>query len=93
MVYGSCATPANLQGRPLRDHFVAFRAPMTFVRFPDDPIAPRANVRELMSFYACAPQAEVEIAPAEAAVAEIGHFGFFRESCAGLWSRTLDWLA
>ena len=81
------------QGRPLRDHFVTFRAPMTFICFTDDTTAPQANVRELMSFYSEAPKTEAAITPTEAGLAEIGHFGFFRETCASLWPRVLDALA
>jgi predicted alpha/beta hydrolase len=79
-------------GVALREHFHAFRRPMTFIGFPDDATAPDANIRALMDFYAHAPKRQVTIDPAEAGVAEIGHFGFFRETCAGLWPRVAEML-
>jgi predicted alpha/beta hydrolase len=77
-------------GRALREHFHAFRAPMTFLRFPDDPTAPAAHVQALMSFYAHAPRRELVIDPAAEGLDEIGHFGFFREGCAKLWPRVVE---
>ena len=78
------------EGRPLREHFHAFAAPMTFLRFPDDPTAPAATVQALMGFYANAPRREVVIDPATEGLEEIGHFGFFREGCARLWPRVTE---
>ena len=78
------------EGRALREHFHAVRAPMTFLRFPDDPTAPASCVQALMDFYAHAPKREVVIDPAAEGLDEIGHFGFFREGCAKLWPRVTE---
>ncbi len=80
-------------GRPFGPaHFQDATFPLRAVYFTDDPIATAANVPALLALY---DRADVEtqwIAAAEAGVPEIGHLGFFRSSCAVLWSEQLAWL-
>ena len=76
-------------GEPLRTHFKAIHQSMRFFAFADDDIAPLAAVEALMGFYANAPRTLDLIAPAQVALADIGHFEAFRPSHNVLWPRLL----
>lgn len=60
----------------------------------DDPFfAPAAAVRALASYYTQAAVQIIHVTPADFGVAEIGHFGFFREGMAeSAWRQSADWL-
>lgn len=82
------------RGRPLREHYHAYRGPMRFIAIGDDPFyAPLPAVRALAGFYA---QAQVEVQlrqPGDWGMRRIGHFGFFRSDMARTgWDEVADWL-
>lgn len=91
-----CRNPQYMvddDGRPLRPHFASFRAPILAYSFADDPFAPRRAVDALLGFYENADVTRRHLAPADAGVGSIGHFGFFREPMrATLWSEAATWL-
>lgn len=70
----------------------ALRTPMLVLRVSDDRYAPAAAVQALHAEYAAAPQEHRVIAPEDAGLARLGHFGFFRASAASLWPPLVDWL-
>lgn len=66
-------------------------APILAWSFHDDAIAPRPAVEALLGRYASAPL--VHHHHVERGVANLGHFGFFRDGVApDLWAETLDFL-
>ena len=91
-----CRNPhyiSDERGRPLREHFDAYRGRMRFYAIADDAFyAPLAAVRELAGFYRNA-QTEVRVLDGGAfGLRRVGHFGFFRRDAQALWPETLDWL-
>ena len=67
-------------GETRRPGFARVRAPMLALSFADDPYAPPAAVEWLLQQYGAASITRRHIAPADAGVGRIGHFGFFRPS-------------
>lgn len=81
------------EGRPLRDGFARFRAPIRAYSFTDDGYAPRRAVEALLGFYVNSQKEHRHVAPAELGERTIGHFGFFRERFRdSLWRESADWL-
>lgn len=82
-------------GRPIREHYETFRAPIRSYSFDDDSFAPEAAVAHLLSFYSAAPREHKHLEPADAGVRSIGHLSFFRarKFRDTLWRETADWLA
>jgi predicted alpha/beta hydrolase len=80
-------------GKPKREHFEKFKAPILYYSFADDIYAPPAAVEHLMSFYASAAKSGHHIVPSELGLRSIGHFGFFREKMKPLlWTEAAAWL-
>jgi predicted alpha/beta hydrolase len=80
-------------GKPKREHFERFKAPISYYSFADDIYAPSAAVEHLMSFYTSAAKSGRHILPSELGFPSIGHFGFFREKMKPLlWAETAEWL-
>jgi len=80
-------------GNTIRQYFDAFKAPILFYSFADDPYAPRSAVEHMMNCYTNAEKSWRHIDPHEIGVKAIGHFGFFREQMkSALWAETADWL-
>lgn len=74
-------------------HFPNYRQPLMALCIADDPWAPRPTVELLCSGFKSTSPDIVTVSPADAGVAAIGHFGFFRpEHRATLWKRAADWL-
>ncbi|WP_051362286.1 alpha/beta hydrolase family protein [Solimonas soli] len=91
-----CRSPhyiSDARGRPLREHFDAYRGRMRFYAIADDAFyAPLAAVRELAGFYRHA-RSDVRVLDGRAhGLHRLGHFGFFRSEARVLWPLTLAWL-
>ena len=72
------------------DRYAAVRNPILSLSFTDDEFMSAAAVDRLHALYAGAPRTMRRIAPAEAGVARVGHFGFYRERTGGrLWREAL----
>jgi len=83
----------DAEGRPLRENFRKFRAPIRAYSFADDPYAPRRAVEALLDFYANAPHTLTHVRPSDVGAGAIGHFGFFRDRFrASLWRDSAQWL-
>ena len=67
-------------GEPTRALFASVTAPMTSLSFTDDEMMSAESTRSLHGFYTGTQVRMVRISPAEAGVARIGHFGFFRRA-------------
>lgn len=92
-----CMTPGFLFDDPTlpeRGNFVLFRAPIRFIQIADDPWGTAAAVGNMAEhFTSSADRSTWRVAPADAGVAKIGHFGFFRpELRPTLWKDAADWL-
>ncbi|MFT4046595.1 MAG: alpha/beta fold hydrolase [Solimonas sp.] len=91
-----CRNPhyiSDERGRPLREHFDAYRGRMRFYAIADDTFyAPLAAVRELARFYRHA-DVDVRVLNGHAhGLRRVGHFGFFRGNARALWPLTIEWL-
>jgi predicted alpha/beta hydrolase len=72
------------------DRYGAVRLPILSLSFSDDELMSGAAVDRLHAFYTGAQRTMRRIEPAEAGVARVGHFGFFREKTGGkLWREVL----
>lgn len=69
-----------------RELYAAVRTPIVSLSFTDDEFMSARNTESIHGFYANAPRRMKRLAPADAGVARIGHFGFFREGLARLWA-------
>lgn len=93
-----CMEPRYLAaffGRTIRVHdYDAFRAPLLWLSFADDPIATARNVPPLQQLYRATSIDDRRLAPRELGLSAVGHLGFFRESGrSALWPLVIDWLA
>jgi predicted alpha/beta hydrolase len=84
-----CRTPAYLGDWSGHERF---RAPLYVLGFTDDPFAPPRSVMALHDRYGSADQVRRILAPGEASLPRIGHFGFFRPEAARLWEDVGGWL-
>jgi predicted alpha/beta hydrolase len=81
-------------GDARRPGYARVRAPMLALSFDDDPYAPPAAVEWLIEQYGAAAITRRRIAPADAGVRHIGHFGFFRPAAEStLWHYAATWLS
>jgi predicted alpha/beta hydrolase len=92
-----CMAPEFLFGDETlaeRIYFSRFVAPMRFIQVADDPWGTPAAVGHMADhFTASVDRAVWQVTPAEAGVAKVGHFGFFRSELRDtLWKRATDWL-
>jgi predicted alpha/beta hydrolase len=86
--------PADLRTHMLLDRCAALARPALLVSIADDAFATPRGVERLL---ACYPRLAIErrlvLAPADAGVSRLGHFGFFsRKAGAALWPRLLELL-
>jgi predicted alpha/beta hydrolase len=65
-------------GEHVRAQFAAVRTPIVSLSFVDDELMSARNTESIHGFYLNAPRTMKRIAPADAGVRRIGHFGFFR---------------
>ncbi|TQF15000.1 alpha/beta fold hydrolase [Myxococcus llanfairpwllgwyngyllgogerychwyrndrobwllllantysiliogogogochensis] len=91
-----CLSPDYLLsegGEARREAFASLYLPLRAYSFSDDPIASKASVEHLLSFYADALVEHRRLTPKDVGQA-IGHFGFFRENFRDtLWEDAVEWLA
>jgi len=81
-----CANPhyaVDDRGRPDRDGFRSFAAPILALSFEDDDLIVRRAVDDLHGWFQAAPVTRRHLTPEELGVDGVGHFGFFRN--AALW--------
>lgn len=70
--------------------YAACTTPVTSLSFTDDEFMSARNTAALHALYSAAPLAHTRLTPADAGVARIGHFGFFRPAASDtLWPRLL----
>lgn len=72
-----------------RRQYAAVRTPIVSLSFTDDEFMSARNTESIHGFYVNAPRRMKRLAPAEAGVPRIGHFGFFRAGFARVWSAHL----
>jgi len=73
--------------------YVRLRMPVLAYSFADDRIAPRPSVEALLVHYPHCAIRHVHLAPDEAELNSVGHFGFFREHARHrLWPEAAAWL-
>jgi predicted alpha/beta hydrolase len=94
---GWCMTPGFLfddATLPERGNFLRLRAPLRVAQIADDPWGTPAAVEHMAGHFAASTDRSIwRVTPADAGVAKIGHFGFFRpEMRATLWQAAADWL-
>jgi predicted alpha/beta hydrolase len=94
---GWCMQPEFLFGDPTlaeTGNFPNFKAPLRVAQISDDPWGTEAAVGHMTAHYTgSADRSMWRIAPADAGVAKIGHFGFFRPEMRGtLWREAAAWL-
>ena len=78
------------EGAGARKLYAAVTTPIVSLSFTDDEFMSARNTESLHAFYRNAPRTMKRIAPAEAGVRRIGHFGFFRATLAeALWRKHL----
>jgi predicted alpha/beta hydrolase len=92
-----CLSPEYLMsegGRERRERYAAVRTPMLVMSFTDDEYMSAPSIDALHGWYAGAPRQPRRIAPAQAGLEGIGHFGFFRERTGRqrLWPELLHWI-
>jgi predicted alpha/beta hydrolase len=85
----------GVEGPDVRALFASVTAPITAISFTDDELMSEASIASLHGFYTGTAVKSVRLAPEDAGLERIGHFGFFRpEMRAPLWeSRLRDELA
>lgn len=84
---------SDADGRPIREHFHAYRGRLRFYVIDDDRFfAPANAVRALASYFTQADVQIVHVTPADYDVPAIGHFGFFRDGMERAWHQTAEWL-
>ena len=87
-----CRSRSYLLRDATPESYAAVRAPLLAISIADDPLAPRAAVDWLAGLYGATSRDRVHLAPADAGLRAIGHFGFFREASAPAWPRVSDFL-
>jgi len=76
-----CLSPDYMMGEGgerLRARYASVHNPILSLSFTDDEFMSERNVASLHGFYAAAPREMRRLAPQDAGVRAIGHFGFFR---------------
>ena len=68
----------GVEGEPLRAQYAAVRTPITSLSFTDDDYMSAKNTEQIHGFYINARKNMQRIAPQDAGVTHIGHFGFFK---------------
>ncbi len=75
----------------LESEYAAFDAPIRALSFTDDEFMSARNTDELYALYTGTAVDATRVAPRDAGLSRIGHFGFFRQDYEqALWPRTLD---
>jgi predicted alpha/beta hydrolase len=83
----------GVEGDLMRERYRRVTLPMLSLSFTDDEYMSERNVAVLHAFYARARRDMRRVAPHDAGLARVGHFGFFRpDAGARLWPLMLDWV-
>jgi predicted alpha/beta hydrolase len=86
-----CLNPhyhVGAEGDALRRQFEAVRFPLVALSITDDELMTERGTRVLVDCYPNAPRRIERVAPADASVTRIGHFGLFRDQFQStLWAR------
>jgi predicted alpha/beta hydrolase len=81
------------EGLPGLTNFASYQGAMRALCVSDDPWATRPAVELLCAGFSAIKPEVVTVTPAEAGVAKIGHFGFFRsEHRDTLWRGAAEWI-
>ena len=85
------AGPEHDRTRRLINRCATLERPVQLVTISDDPFATVASATRLLSSYypRLLPRQHIVVAPAEAGVHRLGHFGVFSRAAAGVWPRLL----
>jgi len=84
---------SDVQGRPVRVQCDAYAGPIRAYSFADDHYAPRRTVEAFLGWFGAADKDWRHLAPGDAGMAAIGHFGFFRAGAGShLWREAAAWL-
>ena len=94
---GWCMTPGFLfddATLPERANFARLTAPLRAIQIADDPWGTAAAVAHMTEHFTASRDRSLwRVTPADAGVAKIGHFGFFRPDLRErLWRPAADWL-
>ncbi|MEA3177442.1 MAG: hypothetical protein QOI59_965 [Gammaproteobacteria bacterium] len=88
-----CLNPdyaVGAEGPWVKQAFASVQIPITSLSFTDDEMMSARNTESLHSHYASSPKKMARIAPRDAGLERIGHFGFFRVQYQELlWRRYL----
>jgi predicted alpha/beta hydrolase len=78
----------------MRGNFLRLRAPLRVAQIADDPWGTPAAVGHMTEHYTASTDRSIwRVTPADAGVAKIGHFGFFRPDVRDtLWAAAAHWL-
>lgn len=77
-------------GEEIRERYASVSTPITGISFTDDEMMSEANTAALHAAFARAPRKLLRLAPPDAGLRRIGHFGFFRpEMQEPLWEGLL----
>jgi predicted alpha/beta hydrolase len=77
----------------LRRRFARVRAPTLALSVTDDPYGTPAAIDRLLANFTQSPKSQLRLSPADIAVDQIGHFGFFHSRFEqSLWPIALHWL-
>lgn len=86
-----CLNPryhVGAEGEGVRAQFESVRFPLVALSITDDELMTERGTQVLVDCYANAPRRIERVAPADASVARIGHFGLFRDQFQStLWAR------
>ena len=87
--------PGDQRLQTLLERCAALQRPALLISVSDDAFATAAGTRRLLSYYpGLFPLHHVQLAPSDAGVRRIGHFGYFgRKAGAALWPRLLAHLS
>ena len=83
----------GVEGDAMRERYRRVALPLLSLSFTDDEYMSESNVAVLHGFYANARRVMRRLKPADAGLARIGHFGFFRRGPGErLWPGMLAWI-
>ena len=72
------------------DRYAAFTAPVLAYSIDDDEFATSPSVDDLAATYPNSRRRHIH--PAQAGLASVGHFGYFRPRARALWEDPITWL-
>lgn len=83
----------NAQCDALRARFAQLRAPTLALSIADDPYGTVSAINRLLAYFEQSAKAHLRLAPKDAGLNQVGHFGFFHSKFEKtLWPVALNWL-